>query len=127
MGYAAARGGRDAITAAENLVRDGNLTLALEHLDRALSLAPDYVQVLLTSARCLEDLGRAEEAGPRFRRAVEADPFLANARLGYGVWLARRGEYDAAEVQFREGLRIDPTRSELIENLRNLDRARRGS
>ncbi|MCA9753893.1 MAG: tetratricopeptide repeat protein, partial [Gemmatimonadetes bacterium] len=95
--------------------------------DAALALAPDYVQVLLVRGRLLEQIGRADEAGESYRRAVQADPFEKQARSAYGVWLAIRHRYEEARVEFEAGLAIDPTDPDLRHNLGNLERVQPGS
>jgi Tfp pilus assembly protein PilF len=113
--------------AAEGALATGDVGAALRHLDAALAVAPDYVRVLLTKARTLETIGRGDEAGDLFRRAVEADPYSKEARLGYGVWFALRERWNEARAQFEAGLRIDPTDPDLRHNLGNLERRERGS
>lgn len=111
----------------EAAMRDDDYERAVEHFTRTLQRAPDYFRVLLNLARSFEKLGRDAEAAEAWRRAVAADPYATEGRLGWGVFLAVRERWDEAWVQFEAGLRIDPTDPDLLANLANLERIRRGS
>jgi tetratricopeptide (TPR) repeat protein len=104
----------------EVALTQGDPGLALSHFDEALRGAPDYVRVLLGKAAALERLGRAAEAGPVYRAALDADPWSTDVRLNYGVWLAVSGRGEEARRQFEDGLRIDPTDGRLRRNLARL-------
>lgn len=56
----------------------------------------------------LEDEGRPEEALAAYRRAVELDPGLADARLDFGRLLHQRGEVELAEERYRQALALRP-------------------
>jgi len=98
----------------------GDATRALARFDRALAGAPDYVLALLGRATCLERLGRRDEAEVSYRRAVAVDPWSAETRLNYGVFLAIGGRNEEARREFRAGLAIDPKDARLQRNLRRL-------
>jgi hypothetical protein len=100
---------------------ESDLDAALALFDRSLAGAPDYVRALLARAACLEKLGRRDEAEASYRRAIEIDPWQAETRLNYGVFLAVGGRKDDARREFRAGLAIDPTDGRLLRNLQRLE------
>jgi tetratricopeptide (TPR) repeat protein len=98
----------------------GHLEGAMAHFDSALAGAPDYLHVLLAKAQSLERAGRRSEAEPLYRRAIEVDPWSAETRNNYGVFLAIEGREDEARRQFEAGLSIDPTDERLARNRERL-------
>jgi Flp pilus assembly protein TadD len=51
---------------------------------------------------------------------MRADPWSADVRLNYGVWLAKAGRLDEARVQFEEGARLAPRDERFRRNLERL-------
>ncbi len=96
-------------------------TDALDHFRRAIAAAPDYVRPLLGEAQTLERMGRSAEAEPLYLSAMRADPWSADVRLNYGVWLAKAGRGGEARAQFEEGARLAPHDDRFRRNLRRLD------
>jgi Flp pilus assembly protein TadD/4-amino-4-deoxy-L-arabinose transferase-like glycosyltransferase len=94
---------------------------ALDHFRRAIDAAPDYVRPLLGEAQTLERMGRPAEAESLYVRAMHADPWSADVRLNYGVWLAKAGRGGEARAQFEEGTRLAPRDDRFRRNLRRLD------
>ncbi len=56
----------------------------------------------------LSSLGRAAEALPYFRRALELEPEYADAAVNLGVLLGRAGQPQAAIEQLEKALSWDP-------------------
>ncbi len=102
---------------------EGRFEEALDHFDRALAAAPDYVRALLGRAQTLERMGRRPEAEESYRSALNADPWSPDVHLNYGVWLAIAGRREEAERHFETGLRLSPGDERF---LRNLQRLRQG-
>jgi tetratricopeptide (TPR) repeat protein len=100
---------------------ENDVETALALFDRSLTGAPDYVPALLARATCLEKLDRRDEAEASYRRAIGVDPWHAETRLNYGVFLAVGGRKDDARREFRAGLAIDPKDGRLLRNLRRLE------
>jgi Flp pilus assembly protein TadD len=96
---------------------------ALARFDRALTGDAAFVRALLGRATCLERLERPEEAEDSYRRAIAADPWSAETRLNYGVFLAIGGRGEEARRQFRAGLAIDPNDGRIQRNLRRLQQS----
>lgn len=98
----------------------GDVPTALARFDRALAGDSGFVRALLGRATCLERLGRRPEAEEAYHRALYADPWHAETRLNYGVFLAIGGRTEEARTQFRAGLAIDPNDGRIQRNLRRL-------
>jgi Tfp pilus assembly protein PilF len=111
----------------EAAMRDGDFTRALGEFQAALDAAPDAFRPLLQAAQAADRLGRADDAEAYWQRAIQADPFDADARLGYGTHLALRERWDEATAQLEQGQRMAPSDERFSRNLRNLERHRGGS
>jgi 4-amino-4-deoxy-L-arabinose transferase-like glycosyltransferase len=111
----------------EAAMRDGDFTRALGEFQAALVAAPDAFRPLLQAAQAADRLGRADDAEAYWQRAIQADPFDADARLGYGTHLALRERWDEATAQLEQGQRMAPSDERFSRNLRNLERHRGGS
>jgi tetratricopeptide (TPR) repeat protein len=81
---------------------------ALELLDAALAIAPDYAWALREKGWVLFDSGRNDEAAESFRSALVIDADSWNAHYGLGRALSRQGEPEAALAAFGQAIRIDP-------------------
>jgi len=94
---------------------DWDWTAADASYQRALTLEPGNVRVILATAALARTLGHSEEALALNRRAVELDPLNANSQgaLGNDAYLAGRPEEAAAA--FRKELELNPE-SPLIHN-----------
>ena len=80
--------------------RQGQLTLALERLDRALDHDPRLAEAHSAIAMVYDQLGDVDEARDHHRRAIRLapnDPATANA---YGVFLCRHERWIDAEPLF---------------------------
>jgi len=121
----------------------GELEQALEELDEALRVAPDYAEAHLNRAIVLNTMGRFDDAREAFARASELDRrdsgrilsdignriAVTHAKLGDLYMMAER--FDEAARQFEQALDVRPRfldiRTKLAEaliELDELDRAR---
>lgn len=75
---------------------EGNLALALVHLDAAIARAPDYAPAHWRRGRWLLDLGRFDEAEAAFERSARLEPDEPAARVGLARVALQRG--DAAKA-----------------------------
>lgn len=99
----------------------GRLGEAEDHFRRALAAFPGCVEDQDRLAEGLE-LGFAfPEDARRLRAAVETHPSCRKARANLGAVLAQRGDFDAAVVNLRVSVLIDP---DDLGARRNLARAR---
>ncbi len=90
---------------------------AVEHLEEAVHLQPDYVDALVNLGIVRASAGDTEAAGDLFRRAVAAGPDDANALSNLGTYHLQRGAFaDAAETLNRAAAAA-PARADVAANL----------
>ena len=99
-------GGNDAAIANMNLgagyLQQGNTTLAIERLQRALAQDPRLVQAHTTIALAYDQIGELEEAEAHYLRAIELEPRNGGAANVYAVFLCnRQNRWADAEPYFR--------------------------
>jgi Flp pilus assembly protein TadD len=97
--------------------RGGDPQLALELLERAITLDPDDAVAAAEAGLTLMALGRPGEAMARLRRAIFLSPGLAGARDALGVELLRRGLAASAVEQFAAAVQARPDQWSLHLNL----------
>jgi len=98
----------------------GQSDKALEQLDRALALNPNYIEALIHRALVLNDLGREEEANAALRRARTVSTErragfhghvaakLANQHAGLGNAYYEAGGLNEAIAQYESALVLGP-------------------
>ena len=97
----------------------GQVALAKEHLEQALSLAPDFADAHFSLGVALLAEGDATAAIESYRRAIELKPDYADAHNNLGGLLASTGAVDDAIVYYRLALRFDPRHAGAHYNLAN--------
>jgi type IV pilus assembly protein PilF len=95
----------DAAVANMNLgagyLRQGNTTLAIERLQRALAQNPRLVLAHSTIAVAYDQIGNVEEAEAHYLRATQLAPTDGGAANAYAVFLCRQNRWNDAESYFR--------------------------
>jgi type IV pilus assembly protein PilF len=96
----------DAATANMNLgagyLRQGNTTLAIERLQRALAQDPRLVEAHTTIALAYDQIGSLEDAEMHYRRATELAPSNGAAANAYAAFLcSRQNRWADAQPYFR--------------------------
>ncbi len=81
-------------------IRQGNLELARERLERAVSQDPDLAVARSTLALVYDRQGDIELADDQYRRAVRLAPNDASVQNTYAVFLCKRQRYDEAMDYF---------------------------
>ena len=79
----------------------GQHDTAVEHLESALKVDKNNVEVLINLASALTKLGRFRLAGDPVRRALRLAPDNPGARCAQAILSFRRGLYEQAEVELR--------------------------
>ena len=107
------------------LLRQNQLTAALEQLDAALALcqAPDHssrADLLLNRGTVLQELGQRQEAARAYQSALAEKPHLANVRTNLGLLAYLDREFAAAESWYRQSLQRAPHDSLAAVNLAGL-------
>lgn len=85
----------------------GDLRGALALLDTASEQSPPVAEIFSNRGFIAAELGERERARESYARAVELDPRLLAARLGYGAELYAAGDLEGARSQYRLALGID--------------------
>jgi len=91
----------------------GDLSAALQSVDKAVSIDPDYAEAHLTRAHLLERLYQVKDAIASAQKAVEADNEYGEAWLFLGGLAGRLERPDAAEWAER-AVRLLPGSSEAL-------------
>ena len=86
-------------------LRQGELALAVERLERALQHDARLVEAHSTIATVYDQLGAVEQAREHHREAIQLDPGDPAAANSYGVFLCRRQTWSEAEEQFLRAAR----------------------
>lgn len=83
-------------------LRQGNVELAIERLNRALAQDPRLVQAHSTIALAYDQIGSVDEAEEHFRRATQLDPTDGAAANAYAAFLCnRQNRWADAQPYFR--------------------------
>lgn len=104
---------------AEQAVRQGNATVALELLRRAEALAPDNVSVHLYKSLAYRSTGDLAAALSAVEKALTLDPYSFLARLSRGWLLDQVGRAQEAVGAYREALGIAPPDEQLSPDLKS--------
>jgi Flp pilus assembly protein TadD len=82
----------------------GDIQRALEYIDRALSLDPDFAAAWHEKGNCLEELGRCEEAVSNYDLALKLDPYNAETWFNKGLVLKKMGRSDESSACINHGI-----------------------
>ncbi len=93
---------------AESIVKQGRQEDAVEHLERAIKLDPEFGRAHFVLAGLLRTTGRREEAIRHYLRAVEIDPEDAESHHGLGVTLRTAGRPAEALRHLADAARLRP-------------------
>ncbi len=99
------------------LVQAGRTPEAIEHLEQALRLKPDYVDAHYNLGLALAQAGRTPGAIEHFEQALRLKPDYVDAHSNLGIVLAQAGRTPEAIEHFEQALRIKPDYAELHCNL----------
>jgi type IV pilus assembly protein PilF len=89
-------------------LRQGNTTLAIERLQRALAQDPRLVQAHSTIALAYDQIGSLDEAETHYQRATQLDPGNGSAANLYAVFLCNRQKRFADAVPYFRRAAEDP-------------------
>lgn len=94
---------------AEALWGKGDLESARQHYLIGLRQDPGNTSILLDLGELLAEMGRDEDAGEKFRRAIELAPEEPSGYYCHARWLMRHGREEDAIAAFSKVLQLDPT------------------
>jgi tetratricopeptide (TPR) repeat protein len=95
----------------------GRLEEALAFGRRALTLAPENVQLLNNLGIVHYERGAFEEAAAFFERAIEREPGFAEAHCNLGNTLRARGGAEEAAAAYRKAIALKPSYAAAFNNL----------
>jgi len=104
---ASARKEFDQATAALATGKKEGLEQSVRHLEKALSIYPQFVQATLMLGTAYMDLGQLEKAEQTLKRTVELDPKTANAFFALGELYLKQKKDEDAERSLLQGLQIE--------------------
>jgi tetratricopeptide (TPR) repeat protein len=90
---------------------------AVEQLNQAAALQPDYADIYLNLGIALDKLGRPASAEAEYRKAISLNPANPDSYLNLGEMLRRQGNITEAETVFRQGLKMAPENEALCIDL----------
>ena len=86
----------------------GRHTHALLYLKQAVIIAPAYTRAFLEMGRCLEELGRYEDALEKYDRALKIDPSCSETGKRKARILAKIGYSILGELYGEQAARTEP-------------------
>jgi tetratricopeptide (TPR) repeat protein len=95
----------------------GRTEQAIEHLEEAIEMKPNFAYAHLTLAHALVKVGRRQEAICEFREAIRLNPGNATAHLNLGTLLDEEGKIDEAIREYQKAISIRPELAEAHNNL----------
>jgi type IV pilus assembly protein PilF len=90
-------------------LRQGNTTLAIERLRRALAQDPQLVEAHSTIAVAYDQIGSLDEAETHYQRATQLDPNNGDAANKYAVFLCNRQNRWADAAPYFQRAANDPS------------------
>ena len=97
--------------------RPESLPMAVENYDRALELAPDWIDAHINKGVALYQMGRIAEAREAFLAAVQLDPLNGISRYNLGCVLEEQGEIEDAIRHLRRAAKAMPAHADVHFNL----------
>jgi tetratricopeptide (TPR) repeat protein len=97
---------------ARKLRDSGDTEEALETLQQASEVSPDYPDIHFRLGEMLERVGRLDEAVDEFREATRCQPGFLDAYVSLGFCLLRQDRRDEAAEAFRTALKVKQERIE---------------
>jgi tetratricopeptide (TPR) repeat protein len=98
----------------------GDYTGALEDYTRAATYAPNYFFLEINTGIDLAALGRAQQAEPHFRRAIELQPNEAQTWYFYAGFLSQQGRVAEAVQNAKTAVTLNPAYIDASHLLMNL-------
>ncbi|WP_208349673.1 tetratricopeptide repeat protein [Pseudaestuariivita rosea] len=102
----------------------GDPDIALQYLDGAIAVTPNYDWAIRSKGWIYRDIGRLEDAEQAFRRALDLNGLDENALYGLARVLNDLGQNDEALLMINEAVALDPDyawyyaqRSAILRNL----------
>ena len=104
---------------AQELYKQGNPALAIEHYKKALEINPYYAESHNNRGIVYSKLGRWQEAIKDFSQAIKIKPDYADAHYNRGNAYLNLGRHQDAIESYKQAIRIKPDLAEAHYNLGN--------
>jgi len=98
----------------------GHLNEAVAHYDRAIALAPDFIEALNNRGNALFGLKRLEPALASFDAAIRLKPDYADPHINRGIVLGKLKRDEEALAALNAGIRLDSNKPDAYNNRGNL-------
>jgi len=95
----------------------GNIEKAIEEINRAVELKPDYVDSYLQRAVIYKEGGDLFKAVSDYGRAVDLNPNIPSVQYDFGQTLRQLRMYEPAIEAYRRAIELSPTMLEAYNNL----------
>lgn len=99
--------------------RAGKADIAVDFIDKALTVKPDYAEAHSNLGAILRALGRFEKATFHYRHALAIKPDFLDASFNLGNLLKDQGKLEEAAATFGKILTLKPDHAEAHNNLGN--------
>jgi len=93
---------------------------AVDAIQRALALKPDYIEAHQNLAAVFDGQGKFDDAVGCYRLALALRPNNPTAQFGLGLVLRKQGKLEEAAGCFREAVALSPEFAEALNELGNL-------
>jgi tetratricopeptide (TPR) repeat protein len=87
--------------------QDGDLEAALQDLENAVRLQPDYLQARVNQSAVLKQLGRLQEAERAQRQVIEIDPYYGDGFYNLAKTLLDLRQFEKALTVIDRGLALE--------------------
>ncbi|TAN45965.1 MAG: tetratricopeptide repeat protein [Nitrospirae bacterium] len=95
----------------------GDYKSALEHIHKALALAPGFVEAIVNSGIIMNAMGDTEKAIKAYQKAISLEPALSTAYFNLANVFNNKKDYDKAIVCYKKALELDPLLHDTYRNL----------
>ena len=98
---------QEAVTLLTDL-KKGDPDKALENLNKAITLDPDFIEAYLTRAEAYMSIGEQEKAFEDFNKAIQLDPNSADIYYTRGKVYSDLKQHEKAFEDFNQAIRLKP-------------------
>jgi len=98
---------QEAVTLLTDLEK-GDPDKALENLNKAITLDPDFIEAYLTRAEAYMSIGEQEKAFEDFNKAIQLDPNSADIYYTRGKVYSDLKQHEKAFEDFNQAIRLKP-------------------
>lgn len=94
---------------AEEAFQKSRWQIAWDHVEKALSIVPNYAQAITLRGILKLDKGDQQGGKQDFQASIQSDPNYALGYIAMGAALNGEGRFNDAQRALEQGVRLDPT------------------